>query len=271
MKRNIIILSDGTGITSETLGSSLISQFDNIEFTKISFPYIDTIEKAEKTVDTLNEIFAEAGTKPIVFMTVINSDIVSILKTANAIFFDLFNAFLGPLEQELGSKSSYTVGKTHGVVNQQRYTHRIDAVDYALSHDDGVKIKGYEKADIILCGVSRSGKTPSCLYLALHFGVYAANYPFADDDLDRTSLPKSLVPFRNKLFGLTIDSERLQQIRHARRPNSQYSSMDQCQLEISQIEAMYQYESIPYLNSTRFSIEEICTKILSIAGLKRRI
>lgn len=271
MKRNIIILSDGTGITAETLGSSLISQFDNIEFTKTSFPYIDTVNKAEKTVDTLNDLTQNDGVKPIVFMTVINADIVRIIKTANAIFFDLFNAFLEPLEQELGTKSSYTVGKTHGVVNQQRYTHRIDAVEYALSHDDGVKIKGYENADIILCGVSRSGKTPSCLYLALHFGVYAANYPFAEDDLDRSTLPKSLAPYRAKLFGLTIDGERLQQIRHARRPNSQYSSAEQCRLEISQIEAMYQYESIPYLNSTRFSIEEICTKIISTAGIKRRI
>lgn len=271
MKRNIIILSDGTGITAETLGSSLISQFDSIDFTKTIIPYIDTMDKAENTVLKINAIHGDTGIKPIVFLTVVNPEIVQLLKTAQAVFFDLFNVFIGPLEQELGIKSSFTVGKTHGVVNQQRYANRIDAVDYALLHDDGVKIKGYEKADVVLIGVSRSGKTPSCLYLALHFGIYAANYPFTDDDLNKNNLPKALIPYRHKLFGLTIDPERLQHIRHARRPNSQYSSAEQCRLEISQIEAMYQYENIPYLNSTRFSIEEICTKILSIAGLNRRL
>ena len=271
MKRNIILLSDGTGITAETLGSSLISQFDSIEFIKTTIPYVDNTDKAEIAVDRINAIYEDTAIKPIVFLTVVNPEVVQIIKKANAVYFDLFNVFIGPLEIELGIKSSFTVGKTHGVVNQQRYANRIDAVDYALSHDDGVKIKGYDKADIILIGVSRSGKTPSCLYLALHFGIYAANYPFTDEDLIKNSLPNCLLPYRNKLFGLTIDPERLQHIRHGRRPNSRYSSIEQCRGEISQIESMYQYENIPYLNSTRFSIEEICTKILSIAGLTRRL
>lgn len=271
MKRNIILLSDGTGITAETLGSSLISQFDGIEFIRTTIPYVDTSDKAQTAVNRINEIYEDTAIKPIVFLTVVNADIVHILKQANAVFFDLFNVFLGPLEIELGIKSSFTVGKTHGVVNQQRYTNRIDAIDYAMIHDDGVKVKGYDKADIILIGVSRSGKTPSCLYLALRFGIYAANYPFTEDDLIKNNLPECLRPYRNKLFGLTIDLERLQHIRHGRRPNSQYSSIEQCRNEIAQIESMYQYENIPYLNSTHFSIEEICTKVLSIAGLRRRL
>ncbi|MCC5791116.1 MAG: kinase/pyrophosphorylase [Legionellaceae bacterium] len=271
MKRNIIYLSDGTGITAETLGNSLISQFESIEFNKITLPYIDTAEKAVQTVIRINDIYDDHRIKPIVFQTVVDPRIGQILKSAQAVFFDLFNTFLAPLEVELGVKSSYTVGKSHGVVNAQRYSNRIEAVDYALMHDDGVKVRGYDKADIILIGVSRSGKTPSCLYLALQFGIYAANYPFTDDDLQHQSLPKCLTPYREKLFGLTINPERLQQIRHERRPDSRYASAEQCRIEIAEIETLYQKENIPYLNSTRFSIEEICTKILSIAGIARRI
>lgn len=271
MKRHIILLSDGTGITVETLGNSLISQFDTISFSRTSMPYIDSIDKANDVVKKIHTLYKSTGERPIVFMTVINSEIIEIIDQSPAVIFDLFSHFLTSLEGELGVKPSKAVGKTHGVVSEQRYSHRIEAVDYALIHDDGVRIKGYDKADIVLIGVSRSGKTPSCLYMALHFGIFAANYPFTDEDLHCRALPKCLQPFRKKLFGLTIDVERLQQIRHERRPNSRYSSAEQCRIEISEIEDMYRKEKIPYINSTRYSIEEISTKILSIAGMKRKI
>ncbi|KTD36644.1 putative phosphotransferase [Legionella nautarum] len=270
MQRNVFMISDGTGITAENLGNSLITQFESIQFDKLTLPYIDTIEKAEATVKRINACYEETGIKPLIFMTLINPDIAHTINQAKAHVFDLFNVFLGPLEIELNAKSSYTVGKTHGVANQQTYTHRIEAVDYAMSHDDGVNIRGYEKADIILIGVSRCGKTPSCLYMALHFGVLAANYPFTDEDLKSFRLPDILKPYKSKLFGLTIDAERLQHIRTERRPNSKYSSMEQCRLEVSEVEAMYKCEHIPYLNSTRYSIEEIATKILSTAGIRRK-
>ncbi|STX29104.1 Putative phosphotransferase [Legionella beliardensis] len=268
MKRHVFIISDGTGITAENLGHSLLTQFNNIEFEKHTIPYIDTLPKAKSAVDQINQLFKQTGVKPLVFITLINSDIAHTINQANACVLDLFNTFLGPLEKELGEKSSYTVGRAHGV--SQSYTHRIIAVDYALAHDDGVKIKGYEQADIILIGVSRCGKTPSCLYMALHFGIFAANYPFTEDDLSSFRLPELLRPYKNKLFGLTIDPERLQQIRTERRPNSRYASAEQCRLEVSEVEAMYQHENIPYLNSTRFSVEEIATKIMSITRIPRK-
>lgn len=270
MKRYVFMISDGTGITAENLGSSLITQFENIEFEKQTIPYIDTVEKAHKVVAQINECYNETGIKPLIFMTLINKEIVKELDKATAHVFDLFNTFLGPLEEELQVKSSYTVGRTHGVANEQSYSHRIAAVDYALTHDDGVKIRGYDKADIILIGVSRCGKTPSCLYMALHFGVLAANYPFTDDDLTFFNLPEVLRPYKKKLFGLTIDPERLQHIRTERRPNSKYASAEQCRLEVAEVEDMYKRENIPYLNSTRFSIEEIATKILSTANVTRK-
>lgn len=270
MKRYVFMISDGTGITAENLGNSLITQFENIEFEKLTLPYIDTTEKAEAAVQRINACYNETGIRPLIFMTLINPEVVNIFRQVKAQVFDLVNTFLGPLEQELDAKSSYTVGLTHGVANLQSYSHRIEAVDYALAHDDGIKIRGYDKADIILIGVSRCGKTPSCLYMALHFGVLAANYPFTDDDLAFFSLPEVLRPYKNKLFGLTIDPERLQHIRTERRPNSKYASTEQCCLEVAEVEKMYKRENIPYLNSTRFSIEEIATKILAIAGIKRK-
>lgn len=270
MKRDVFMISDGTGITAENLGNSLITQFDNIEFEKYTIPYIDTKEKAIEIVDRINLSFQERKVKPLIFMTLINPEIANIIKASNGCIFDLLNAFLEPMEKELAIKSSYTVGRTHGVTDSSSYVGRIEAIEYSLSHDDGIHLKGYNKADIILIGVSRCGKTPSCLYMALHFGVLAANYPFTDDDKIPFNLPESLRPFKSKLFGLTIDPERLRQIRNGRRPNSQYASNEQCRLEIAEIEAMYQREQIPYLNSTNFSIEEIATKILSIAGIRRK-
>ncbi len=271
MKRHVFMLSDGTGITAETLGNSLITQFENIEFEKLTIPYIDSIQKAESVVLRINQSFEEQGSKPLVFMTLVDPEIRQYFKQANACVFDLFSTFIGPLENELLEKSSYTVGRTHGVANNKSYSHRIEAVDFALSHDDGIKTRGYDRADIILIGVSRCGKTPSCLYMALQYGILAANYPFTEDDLIGFHLPDVLRSYKQKLFGLTIDAQRLQQIRSERRPNSKYASLDQCRLEVTEVEAMYQKEKIPYINSTKYSIEEIATKVLASAGLHRKI
>ena len=271
MKRFVFIVSDGTGITAESLANSLLTQFENIQFEKQTVPYLDTLEKAEAFVTRMNNCYHETGIKPLVFMTLVNPEINACLTTSEARIFDLFSTFLGPLEDELQVKSSYTVGRTHGVADIESYNQRIEALNYTLDHDDGVKTRGYDKADIILIGVSRCGKTPSCLYMALQFGVLAANYPFTDEDLSHVHLPDSLKPYKNKLFGLTIDPERLQHIRTERRPGSSYASAEQCRLEISEIEAMYKKEKIPFLNSTRFSIEEISTKIMTSAGIKRRL
>ena len=271
MKRHVFMISDGTGITAESLGNGLLSQFEHIEWDKQVIPYVDTIDKARGIVNEINDCCKESRLKPLIFITLVDPNISACIKQSNACVFDLFSTFLAPLEEELQLKSSFRVGRTHGVADIETYTHRIDAVNYTLAHDDGVKISGYAKADLILIGVSRSGKTPSCLYMALQFGVLAANYPFTDDDLSEFRLPDSLRVFKNKLFGLTIDPQRLQEIRNERRPNSRYSSIEQCRLEVSEVEAMYRRENIPYLNSTRFSIEEIVTKIMATVGIKRKL
>lgn len=271
MKRHVFMISDGTGITVESLGNSLLTQFEGIEFEKTTIPYIDSIEKADAVIAQINQSYAETGIKPLAFMTLVNPDIHEHITQSKACVFDLFNTFLAPLEKELGVKSSDTVGRAHGLADSKAYDLRIDAINYALTYDDGVKLRGYEHADIILVGVSRCGKTPSCLYLALQFGIFAANYPITDDDLTDFRLPESLRPYKNKLFGLTIDPERLQHIRTARRPDTLYSSLEQCRTEVAEVEAMYKKEGIPFINSTRYSVEEIATKVMSISGLPRRL
>jgi regulator of PEP synthase PpsR (kinase-PPPase family) len=176
----------------------------------------------------------------------------------------VFDAFIPPLEAELGTASSHAVGKFHGVSNG--YTSRIDAVNFTLAHDDGLGTKLAE-ADIVLVGVSRCGKTPTCLYLALQYGLYAANYPLTGEDFERGKLPDLVSAHRSKLFGLSISAERLRQIRQERRPDSTYSSLATCQREVHQAEALFRQLNIPYLDSTAISIEEIASTIVHKTGL----
>ncbi len=271
IKRCVYMISDGTGITVESLSHSLMSQFESITFEKKVYPFVDSMPKINSICAEIQHYYASHAVKPLVFMTLVNPKIRACLKQTNACVFDLFDTFLSPLEAELGIKASDTVGRAHALADNARYDERIDAVNFSLAYDDGVKLEGYERADIILVGVSRCGKTPSCLYMALQFGVFAANYPFTLDDLDKHSLPAVLKPYRSKLFGLTIDPMRLQSIRKERRPNTPYSSIEQCRCEVREVEALYQRERIQFLDSTHFSIEEIATKIMSIVKVKRRI
>ncbi|MFT6154560.1 MAG: regulator of PEP synthase PpsR (kinase-PPPase family) [Bermanella sp.] len=271
MKRKAFFISDGTGITAETLGHSLLAQFESIEFEQVTLPYVDTAEKAAEVVERLNKVELKTGQKPIVFDTIVNQDIRDVITKANAFKVDIFATFLSPLETELEMASSYTVGKSHAGGNDAGYMSRIDAVNFALDNDDGSKIKHYDKADIILVGVSRSGKTPTCLYLALQFGIKAANYPLTEEDLQNFSIPDALKPHKQKIFGLTIDPERLAAIRNKRKANSRYASLAQCYYETEEVEHLYQQEQISFLSTTDLSVEEISTKIMQKANLSRKV
>lgn len=272
MKRSAFFISDGTGITAEALGRSLLAQFEGIQFNSITKPYINTEEKAHAIVDLVNTTALQDGAKPLLIDTVVDQNIREIISRSNAMNLDVFSSFLAPLEEELQTRSTYSVGKSHGLSKMQEDTYkaRIDSVHYALENDDGSRIHHYDKADVILIGVSRSGKTPTCIYMALQFGVRAANYPITDDDLLDTELPKALRPHKHKLFGLTIDPERLSSIRNERRANSNYASLRQCQREVEEVEALYQRHNISFLDSTHYSIEEIATKIMAQTGIERR-
>lgn len=267
--RTVFFVSDRTGITAETLGLSLLSQFEAMHFTQVTLPFIDSIEKANEATQRINQSKLTDGERPLVFSTIVPPEVRTVLKNADAYVIDYFDSFISGLEKELNLAAMPVMGKAHGVGHT--YNTRIEAVNYALTYDDGAKTSGYSSADVILIGVSRSGKTPTCLYLAMQFGLRAANYPLTEEDLDHPGLPNILVPYRKKLFGLTISAERLQAIRTHRKPDSRYATLKQCEQEVKAIENLYIQENIPYLNSTDLSIEELATKMIVMAGIERRL
>lgn len=271
MKRTAFFISDGTGITAEALGNSLLAQFEAISFEKVTLPYIDTLEKAESAIAQINAACINDGARPLVFDTIVNEEIRRIISRCDGFKIDVFSTFLSPLENELQTRSSYSVGRSHAIGEIHRYKDRIESVNYAIDNDDGGRVQQYDKADIILLGVSRSGKTPTCLYMAMQFGVRAANYPLTEEDLHQHRLPELLEPHREKLYGLTIEPFQLSAIRQERRPNSRYASLDQCDREVREVERIFREEGIRSINTTTFSIEEIATRIMADVGLKRRI
>jgi regulator of PEP synthase PpsR (kinase-PPPase family) len=270
-RRTVFFVSDQTGVTAETMGHSLLTQFDGQAFRQVTLPFISTVDKAEEAVRRINATGAAEGVRPVIFSTLVQEDMREIIKSANGLFLDFFDAFLGPLEQELQAKSSRAQGRAHGMLDIGAYTLRINATNFALANDDGAVTRDYERADLVLVGVSRSGKTPTCLYMALQYGIFAANFPFAEEEFESGELPASLAKVQRKLYGLTIAPERLQQIRNERRPNSRYSSHSQVEFEVRAAEAIFRRYDIPCINTTECSIEEIASRILDKTGLERRL
>jgi regulator of PEP synthase PpsR (kinase-PPPase family) len=271
MQRHVFFISDGTGITAEHLGLSLVSQFEGIHFIFVTLPFVDSPEKAEDTARQIQASFEEDGEAPLLFVTLINPVTRAILDKTPGIQLNLFDHFIPQLEKVLGKSASGKMGRTHSVHNKEQYYARIEAINYTLSTDDGLNPKNYDLADVILVGVSRSGKTPTSIYLALHYGIAAANYPITADDLTHDELPHSLNGYASKCFGLTIDPSRLTQIREQRFNDSQYASLRQCTKEVLATEAIFKQAHIPYLNTTQLSVEEIATKIVAELHLDRKI
>jgi len=268
MQRTVFFISDSTGITAETIGNSILAQFEGIQFDKHRLPFVDDAHKAEAAALRIKTRYAQTGDRPIVVNTMADRGLCEIVAASGALMLDVVAPFIGPLEEELGTKRSGMVNRSHGLVDFDKYEARIDATNYALAHDDGVDVD-YAQADLILIGVSRSGKTPTCLYMALHYGVKAANYPLTDEDLDKLELPKRLRPYKDRLFGLTIDPQRLAQIREQRRPGSRYATVQQCRWELEQADRLMRQAGISSLNTTHVSIEEIASKIFERFGIER--
>ncbi len=265
--RTVVFVSDGTGITAETLGHAVLCQFEGIRFKTLRMPFVDSEVKAIAAKQKINDLAAYDGKKPIVFSTLVNSQINAVVHTANGIFMDLFLTFVEPLENELGVKSTHRIGRSHTIDNSEQYKNRIEAINFTLAHDDGQTAKDLASADVILVGVSRSGKTPTSLYLAMQYGIKAANYPLIPEDFERGELPAALPAHKHKIFGLSISAERLNEIRNERRPGSEYASLANCQKEVKAAEQLMRREGIEWLSSTSKSIEEIATTILQQLNL----
>ena len=268
--RTVFIVSDGTGITAETLANSILTQF-NLRFKKIRIPFVDTVEKVQAAVSAINDLHSLHNHRPIVFSTLAKQDFSNIIRQSHALHFDLIQTFVVPLENELSLKAARAMGLSHKSPDSEEYTSRMDAINFSLAHDDGQSHKNLANADVILVGVSRSGKTPTSLYLAMQYGIRAANYPLIPEDFERGQLPSALRPYKDRLFGLSINPDRLAAIRHERLPNSQYASLENCRQEVQAAEMMMQKEGIRWLSSTTKSIEEIATAIMQAIQLEKRI
>lgn len=268
--RPVFFLSDGTGITAETLGNTLLTQFAPAEFQKSTLPFINSAEKAQRTVDYINFVGGQHGARPIIFSTTVSDEVRAILRGADALFLDLFDLFVHSIEQELGQKSTHAQGRAHGLADSGKYNARIEAMNYAMEHDDGQSTRDLGRADIILIAPSRCGKTPTSLYLALQHGLFATNFPLTEEDLEQLRLPKSLQGLQDQCFGLSSEPERLAQVRSERRPGSKYASLAQCAYELRQVEQLYRRFNIPYVNSANMSIEEIATMVMQEKGLRRQ-
>ena len=270
-RRTVFFISDGTGITAQMLGHSLLTQFEGVEFNQATLPFVDSTEKAEDCLARIEAAGVDGNGQPIVFSTLVNQDVRAVVRKANALFLDFFETFIDPLEAGLGVKSSHTIGRSHSAMDKKEYHQRIEAINFAMAHDDGASHRELSQADVILIGVSRSGKTPTSLYLALQFGVKAANYPLIPEDFQRGKLPEALRMDKPKLFGLTIAPERLHEIRKERRPDSRYAALDNCRYEVEEAETLMRREGIHSINSTSKSIEEIATTILRELRIHRQV
>jgi regulator of PEP synthase PpsR (kinase-PPPase family) len=271
-RRTVFFISDRTGITAEMLGNSLLTQFEEFQFQRITIPFVDSPEKIAAAVAQVNATAAAEGQRPIVVSSIVDEAMSTVVRRdANALTLDMFGIFIQPLEAELGAKSSHAAGRSHGIADSHVYFARMEAINFAQAHDDGATTRDLEKAQVILVGVSRCGKTPTTLYLALQFGIRAANFPLTPDDFEDHKLPASVIPHRSKLFGLTIQPERLREIREERRPNSKYASLENCRYEVREAEQIMRRERIPTVDTTTKSIEEIATTILHQGRLERHI
>jgi len=269
-RRTVFFVSDQTGVTAETMGHSLLTQFEGLEFRAVTLPFVSGVDKAREVVRKIDAAAAAEGVRPIVFSTLVQDEVRDVVMRANGLFLDFFAAFVGPLERELDTRSTHRAGRAHGMADLAAYATRIDATNFSLAHDDGAGAD-YARADVVLIGVSRSGKTPTCLYMALQYGVFAANYPLTDEDLQGTELPARLTAVRTKLYGLTIRPERLRQIRNERRPASRYASAQQVQFEVRAAEELFERFGVPHIDTTECSIEEIASRIINDTGIERRL
>lgn len=271
-RRTVFFISDRTGITAEMLGNSLLTQFEDIHFHRVTIPFVDSMEKVADAVRQVNATATAEGRRPIVVSSVVD-EVMSeaIRRDTDALTLDMFQIFIQPLESELGAKSSHAAGRSHGIANSHEYFARMEAINFTQAYDDGAATRDLDKAQVILVGVSRCGKTPTSLYLALQFGIRAANFPLTPDDFADRRLPASLLPFRERLYGLTIQPERLREIREERRPGSHYAQFDNCRYEVREAEHLMHQHAIPMLDTTSKSIEEIATTILHRAKLERHI
>ena len=269
--RDVFYVSDGTAITCETLGHVVLGQFSFIPNEK-TFPFVESEDKVADVIKEIEISYQRDGIKPLVFFSIVVPEIREMLLKAPAHGYDVLESIVQKVQDDIQMEPQPKMQRSRSVSkDSDTYFDRIAAIEYTLAHDDGITLKGLDEADIILLGVSRSGKTPTSLYMAMQFGLRVVNYPFIAEDVKMMRLLPEFEIHRHKLFGLTINPERLNEIRENRLSGSEYASTEQCKLELDTVEALFRREAIPYINTSSLSVEEITTRILERAGMKRRL
>lgn len=264
-RRHVFFVSDHTGVTAEVVGQSLLARFDHVEFETATRPFVSTVARAREVV----EEFSRLPEPPIVFSTLTDPEVRRLVADAAGLHLDLFEPYLARLEQALGQPAAPVVGAAHSIRDLSRYQARIDAIEFSLNTDDGSNVRRYAHAEVIIVGVSRVGKSPTCLYLAMNYGVKASNFPLVEEDLETDALPKALAPYREKLFGLTIDPKRLHELRTRRSPGTSYAALERCEFEVTRAERLFRRNSLPFLDTTNVSVEELASQVLVRANLER--
>lgn len=267
--RAIFFVSDRTGLTAESYGKSLLAQFPDLRFETRTLAFVDSIPKAQTAKQQIEMVSANYSKEPIIFSTLVGKDEQDIIEQCHGHVISLFGAFLEPLEKTFGMESAHSLGQSNNIWGNNSYQQRLDAIDYALMHDDGVRPDQYDKADVILVGVSRCGKTPTSLYLAMNLSLKSCNYPLTEEDMQYDSLPEVLLKHKHKLVALTIKPVPLSKIRKNRRPNSQYASLPVCQKEVIIAERMFKQANLSVFDTTETSIEEIASKVVQALALSK--
>ncbi|EOG7736514.1 pyruvate, water dikinase regulatory protein [Vibrio cholerae] len=270
-RRDVFYVSDGTAITCETLGHVVLGQFA-VQPNEKTFPFVESDEKLSELLKQIQRSYQLHGVKPLVFFSMVIPEMRTRLLQAPAHFYDVLESIVQRVSLDIEMEPAPKLQRSRSVgKDSDTYFDRIAAIEYTLAHDDGVSLKDLDRADIILLGVSRSGKTPTSLYMAMQFGLRVVNYPFIAEDMHAMRLLPEFEFHRHKLFGLTINAERLTEIRENRLAGSEYASNQQCLQELATVEALFRRETIPYINTSSLSVEEISTRILERTGLKRRL
>jgi regulator of PEP synthase PpsR (kinase-PPPase family) len=265
----VFFLSDSTGISAETMGNALLIQFPGVRFERTLIPFIQTVEDARRAVRQLDAAM-DGPVTPLVFCTAADDDVRAELRRSRAPFVDFFDMHMEHVERILGRRGARAAAQLHGVGDIVRYNRRMAAVEFTIEHDDGQSIRALDKADVILVAPSRCGKTPTSMYLALQHGLFVANYPLVDEDLESDDLPRTVRPFLSRCFGLTTNVDRLRRVRHERRPGSRYASVEQCRWELRRAADLFAARRIPVIDSSARSVEEISTLILQTLKADRR-
>jgi regulator of PEP synthase PpsR (kinase-PPPase family) len=265
----VFFLSDSTGISAETMGNALLIQFPDTLFERTLIPFITTVEEARRVVEILDEAM-DGPVTPLVFTTAAVDTVRHELAKTRAPFIDFFEMHMSRVEEILGVQGLHEAARLHGVGDIRRYNSRMAAIEFTIEHDDGQSVRALEKADVILIAPSRCGKTPTSMYLALQHGFFVANYPLVDEDLERSDLPDTVREHQERCVALTTTVERLSRVRNERRPDSRYSSPEQCRWELRRAGEIYAAHRIPVIDSSSRSVEEMSTLIVQTLTKNRK-